>query len=272
MADDWAEDATRRAKASLINPEVPNAARVLNCLYGGQSNFEADRKAARVMGAAAPGVAALGPAGLSFRRRVLRYLLAEGIRQFIDIGAGLPLTGNTHEVVQSQAPECRVVYVDDDPMVISHARALLRSSSAGAVSYVDAPPTEPGEILAGARQILDFSQPVAVLFLFTLAYVMDTAEAAGAVAALSAAVPSGSFVAVCHLTSDLGPELSSAVRAWNTMLPKQPIVLRSGPDIAGLLTGLEPVPPGLVQVNDWHPDPEKRAKPVPLHGLVARKP
>src|ERR1700678_1312348 len=164
MADDWGEDATRRAKAALISTEAPNAARVIDFLYGGQNNFEADRKAARALAAAAPVVAAVAPAIRAFQQRVLRFLVAEaGVRQFLDIGFGLPLVGNTHEVAQSVAPECRIVYVDDDPMVLSHARALLRSAPGGAVGYVDADVHDPGEIVAGAQETLDFSQPVAVM-------------------------------------------------------------------------------------------------------------
>src|SRR5215469_2474057 len=194
MADDWEEDAARRAKAASINTTTPNAARVVDYLNGGQSNFEADRKAARTLAVTAPGIAAIPPAVRGFQQRVLRYLVTEaGIRQFLDIGTGLPLVGNTHEVAQSLAPECRIAYVDDDPMVLSHARALMRSTPTGAVGYVDADVRDPGAIVAGARAVLDFSRPVAVLLLFTLAYVEDTAQAAALVSSLLAAAPSGSY-------------------------------------------------------------------------------
>lgn len=127
MADDWGEDATRRAKASLIDTTVPNAARVADCLNGGQNNFEADRRAARSVAATAPVIAAIPPAVRGFQQRVLRYLVAEaGIRQFLDIGAGLPLVGNTHEVAQSLAPECRIVYVDSDPILPGCPQSSLR--------------------------------------------------------------------------------------------------------------------------------------------------
>ncbi len=197
MADDWGEEeATRRAKAALINTSVPNAARVVDYLNGGLNNFEADRKAARLLAVRAPVVAAIAPAVRTFQQRVLRYLVAEaGIRQFLDIGTGLPLVGNTHEVAQSLVPECRIVYVDNDPMVLSHARALMKSAPGGAVGYVDADVRDPGAIVAGAREILDLGQPVAIVLLFTLAYVADAAEAAVVVSALMAAVPSGSYVA-----------------------------------------------------------------------------
>jgi hypothetical protein len=274
MADDWGEDATRRAKAALISTEAPNAARVIDFLYGGQNNFEADRKAARALAAAAPVVAAVAPAIRAFQQRVLRFLVAEaGVRQFLDIGFGLPLVGNTHEVAQSVAPECRIVYVDDDPMVLSHARALLRSAPGGAVGYVDADVHDPGEIVAGAQETLDFSQPVAVMLLFTLAYITDAAEAAIAVQSLMAAVPSGSYAVIFQLTSDLDPAITDAVRKWNELMPEQRIALRSRREVAACTAGLDPVPPGLVPVSQWRPaagDPHFDS-PVPVYASVARK-
>jgi hypothetical protein len=275
MADDWEEDATRRAKAASINTTAPNAARVVDYLNGGQSNFEADRKAARALAATAPVIAAIPPAVRGFQQRVLRFLVAEaGIRQFLDIGTGLPLVGNTHEVAQSLAPECRIAYVDNDPMVLSHARALMRSTPSGAVGYVDADVRDPGAIVAGARAILDFSQPVAVLLLFTLAYVEDPAQAAALVSALLAAAPSGSYVAIYQLASDLDPALEEAARQWNKMMPEQPITLRSASEVAALVAGFDPVTPGLAPVTDWNPDPTDRPfdRPVPIYGIVARKP
>src|SRR5580704_6384397 len=176
MADDWGEDATRRAKAALITTTVPNAARVADYLYGGQNNFEADRKAARALAATAPSIATIAPAVRAFQQRVLRFLVTEaGIRQFLDIGTGLPLVGNTHEVAQSIVPECRIAYVDNDPMVLSHARALMKSAPGGVVGYVDADVREPSAIVASAKDTLDFEQPVAVMLLFTLAYAPDGA-------------------------------------------------------------------------------------------------
>jgi hypothetical protein len=206
---------------------------------------------------------------------VLRYLVTEaGIRQFLDVGTGLPLLGWTHTVAQSLAPSSRVVYADDDPMVLSHARALLKSLPSGAIGYVDAEVRDVDSIVAGARQTLDFSQPVGILLLFTLAYIADNAEVAAVVSAVAESVPSGSYLAVYHLASDLEPALAPAVQRWNLLLPGQPLTLRSGPETAGLLAGLEPVPPGLVPVTQWRPDPGDQAPAarVPVHGIVARKP
>ena len=274
MADDWGEDATRRAKASLINTTVPNAARVADYLYGGQNNFEVDRKAARALYAAAPVVAVIAPALRAFQLRVLRFLVAEaGITQFLDIGTGLPLVGNTHEVTQSLVPECRIAYVDNDPMVLSHARALMKSAPGGAVGCVDADVRDTAAIVAGARETLDLSEPVAVMLLFTLAYVEDTAEAAAVVRSLAAAAPSGSHVAIYHLASDLDPALEEAARQWNKLLPRQPITLRSRSEVARLVAGLDPVSPGLVPVTEWRPGPEnpRFEQAVPVHGVVGRK-
>ena len=275
MADDWGEDATRRAKAALITTTVPNAARVADYLYGGQSNFEADRKAARALAATAPSIISIAPAVLAFQRRVLHFLVTDaGIRQFLDIGMGLPLVGATHEVAQSLVPECRIVYVDNDPMVLSHARALLKSAPGGAVGYVDADVRDSATIVAGAGGTLDFGRPAAVLLLFTLAYVPDAVEAAAVVSSLMAAMPSGSYVAIYHLASDLDPALGEAAREWNKMMPAQPITPRSRAEVGDLAAGLDVVPPGLVPITEWRPvagDPQFEHV-VPLHAVVARKP
>jgi hypothetical protein len=275
MPDDWGEDATRRAKAALITTTVPNAARVADYLYGGQSNFEADRKAARALAAMAPSITTIPPAALAFQQRALQFLVTEaGITQFIDIGTSLPLVGATHQVAQSIVPECRVVYVDNDPMVLSHARALLKSAPGGAVGYVDADVRDSAAIVTGARETLDLGRPTSVLLLFTLAYVPDAAEAAAVVSSLAAAMPSGSYVAIYHLASDLDPALREASREWNKMMPAQPLTPRTRAEVAELAAGLEQVAPGLVPINEWRPDPDDLQfdHVVPLHALVARKP
>jgi hypothetical protein len=275
MADDWGEDATRRAKAALITTTVPNAARVADYLYGGQSNFEADRKAARQLAATAPSITSIAPAILAFQQRALHYLVTDaGIRQFLDVGMGLPLVGATHDVAQSLVPECRVVYVDNDPMVLSHARALMKSAPGGAVGYVDAEARDSAAIVAGAGETLDLTRPTAVLLLFTLAYVQDALEAATVVSSLMAAVPSGSYVAIYHLANDLDPALVEAGREWNKLMPAQPITLRSRAEVGEFAAGLDLVPPGLVPITEWRPAPgdPRFGHVVPLHALVARKP
>src|SRR5580700_3210525 len=275
MADEWGEDdATRRAKAALITTTVPNAARVADYLYGGQNNFEADRRAARALAATAPVIADIAPAVRGFQQRVLRFLVAAaGVTQFLDIGTSLPLVASTHEVAQSLVPESRIAYVDNDPMVLSHARALMKSAPGGAVGYVDAEVRDPAAILAGAQETLDLARPVAILLLFTLAFVWDATEAAAVVAALMAAVPSGSHLAIYHLASDLDPAMEEAARQWNKLMPAQPITLRTRQEIAALTAGLDPVPPGLVPVTEWRPTPADSSfdRPVPVYGVVARK-
>jgi hypothetical protein len=275
MPDDWGEDATRRAKAALITTTVPNAARVADYLYGGQSNFEADRRAARALAAMAPSITSIPSAALAFQQRALQFLVTEaGITQFIDIGTSLPLVGATHQVAQSIVPECRVVYVDNDPMVLSHARALLKSAPGGAVGYVDADVRDSAAIVAGARETLDLSRPTAVLLLFTLAYVPDATEAAAVVSSLAAAMPPGSYVAIYHLASDLDPALREASREWNKIMPAQPVTPRTRAEIAELAAGLEQVPPGLVPITEWRPAPDDPQLDhlVPLHAVVARTP
>jgi hypothetical protein len=275
MVDPREVDAARRVKAALITTEVPSAARVTDFLYGGQANFEADRRAARVLATAAPVIADIPVAVRAFQRRVLHYLVTEaGLRQFLDIGTGLPLVGATHEVAQGLAAECRVAYTDDDPMVLSHARALLKPAPGGAVGYVDAAVTDPAAIVAGARATLDLTLPVGVLLLFTLAYVPGAEQAATVAAELMAAVPPGSHLVVWHLASDIDPAMEEAARQWNKLLPAQPISLRTGEQIAALAAGLDLVPPGLVPVTGWRPDPDdpRPARPIPIHALVARKP
>jgi hypothetical protein len=274
VGDDWRQDATRREKVALIDTTMPNAARVGDYLCGGPDNFEADRRTARALIAAAPAVGTVVPAARAFHQRVVRYLLTEaGIRQFLDIGTGLTVAGNTHEVAQSLVPECRIVYVDNDPMVLAHARALMKSAPGGAIGYVDADICDPATIVADARATLDFGQPVAILILYALAHIEDTAAAAAVVSALAAAVPPGSYVAIHHVASDLDPALPLAARQWNQM-SAQPVTLRSRPEVASLVAGLELVPPGLVPVSEWRPaatDP-RFEQVVPVYGLVARKP
>jgi len=269
------DDATRPTKPRLISTTAPSAARVADYLYGGQTNFESDRRAARALAAKAPVVADIAPAIRAYQRRVLRFLVTEaGIRQFLDVGTGLPVVGSTHELAQSLVPECRIAYVDNDPMVLMHARALMKSAPGGAVGYVDADVRDPASILAGARSTLDLGTPIAVLLLFTLAFVQDDRAASAVVSSLMTAAPPGSYVAIYHLASDIDPEMGEAAVQWNKMMPTEPIGLRTGPGVGALAEGLDPVPPGLVPVTAWRPDPAdpRFGRTIPVHGIVARKP
>jgi S-adenosyl methyltransferase len=274
MEDGWLSDSTRLTKAALIDTTTPNAARVADYLAGGRDNFEADRRAVRSLVAAAPVFGASFAAARAFHQRAVRYLVAEaGIRQFLDIGTSATMTGSTHKVAQSMAPECRVVYVDSDPMVLAHARAQLTSTPDGALAVVDADVTDPRRILSGAAETLDLSRPVAVQLMATLCYVIADAVATQILLSLVAAVPAGSYVALYHQASDLGPAMALTARRWNAM-SRRKITVRSRAQLTQLLTGLDVVSPGLVSVTDWWPDPEDPSfeHSVPVYGVVARKP
>jgi hypothetical protein len=257
-----------------IDTSLANVARAWNFMVGGKDNFEADRAAARQLMEVAPVIREAAPASRAFLGRAVRYLVgAAGIRQFLDVGTGLPTAGNTHEVAQAVSPECRVVYVDNDPVVLTHARALLTSASEGVTHYIDADARDPGRILTEAATVLDFGEPVAIMMVDLLDFIEDDRAAASAVAALTGAVPAGSFLAIMHPASDLDPALLEAERRWN-QLAAQRVRLRSREEVAGFLDGLELVEPGLVTVPEWRPEPGEPAagQLIPLYAVVARKP
>jgi len=274
MTGRWRPDSARRARAALIDTTVPNAARVFDYLEGGRDNFEADRRAARTLVAAEPVTATIPPALGAFHLRAMRYLTGEaGIRQFLDTGTGLAMTGKTHQVAQSLAPECRVVYADDDPMVLARTRALQAAAPYGEVASVEGDLSDPAAILSGAAQVLNFRRPVAFVLMATLTYIVDDAAAAEILLALTGAVAAGSCVVLAHQASDLDSGMSDVARRWNAM-SDQRIELRSRARLTEVLTGLELVPPGIVPVTDWRPAPDdpRFDLVVPIHGIVARKP
>jgi hypothetical protein len=271
VADD--DDKARRARAALIDTTVPNPARVGDYLYGGRNNFEADRNIAQAMIAVSPVVKSLVPAMRAFHTRAVRYLVAEaGVRQFLDIGTSLVVSGGTHEIAQAIDPACRVVYVDDDPVVLAHARALITSTPGGAVHCLDASARDVSEIIAGTLDTFDFGQPIAVLLLATLTFIADTAVAAKIVASLLSAMAPGSHVVIYHQARDLHPSLLIALRRWNIKASRK-VTVRSRAEVASLVAGLELVPPGLVPICEWRPncgDPSFEDV-VPVYALVARK-
>jgi O-methyltransferase involved in polyketide biosynthesis len=272
VTDEWLRSAARPVRLARIDTTVPNVARVWNYLVGGRDNFEADRQAARQLVDAAPVMADIGHASRAFLRRLVRYLAAEaGIRQFLDIGTGIPTAGNTHEVAQSVAPECRTVYVDNDPVVLAHARALLRSAPEGVTSYIDADARDPGKIIAAAQDTLDFGQPVAIVMIGILNYIEGTREVGSILGTLLEAVPPGSYLALMQPAAD--ESLLAAQRRWNQVSPV-PMWLRTREEVAGWLDGLELVEPGIVDVDKWRPADGDPVYPdgMPLHGAVARKP
>jgi S-adenosyl methyltransferase len=262
------------AQMRRVDSSVPNVARVWNYLIGGKDNFAADREAAGQLIAAAPVMAVVGPASRAFLGRAVRHLVTEaGITQFLDVGTGLPTANNTHEVAQSIRADCRIVYVDNDPVVLSHARALLMSAPEGLVSYIDADAREPEKVIAEAGRTLDFSEPTGIVLVDLLNFIPDPDEAAGILSALIAAVAPGSHVVVMQPASDLDPELLVAQRAWNMVAP-QSVTLRTQAEVASWFGDLELADPGLVTVPEWRPEPGDPSydRPVPLYAAVARKP
>jgi hypothetical protein len=255
-----------------IDTSVAHNARVWNYWLGGKDHFAADRQAGDRVLAMHPGIVQVARADRAFLGRAVRFLAGEaGIRQFLDIGTGLPTAENTHQVAQSIAPECRVVYVDNDPIVLAHARPLLTSALPGTTSYADADAHEPEAILEAAARILDFDQPVAIMMLGILNFVLDTGEARAIVNRLLDAVPSGSYLAVSHPTLELGGEANEeAMRFWNEHA-KPPIRARSGQEIGLFLSGLELVEPGLVSCSQWRPEAGDPGSQVPHYGAVGRK-
>jgi hypothetical protein len=268
------DGATSSQERPTFDTSVAHIARVYDYWLGGKDNYAADRKAGDAALEAFPYIAAGVRANRAFLARVVRYLAAEtGIRQFLDIGTGIPTANNTHEVAQSIAPGSRVVYVDNDPIVLSHARALLTSSPEGATAYLDADFSDIDRILAVASQTLDLSKPVAIMLIAILHLIDDETAPYGTVAKLVDAVPSGSYLAISHLSSDI---MASAARTAahdrlrELMHEKQ--TLRSHDEVAAFFTGLEMVEPGLVPIPQWRPDSEAEAKsPTALWGGVARK-
>src|SRR6201986_4046095 len=199
MTDEQSRNAT-----PTFDTGVPHPARVYNAILGGKDNYAADRAAAEATIRAFPGNAMAARANRAFLARAVHYLAAEaGIRQFLDIGTGLPSANNTHEVAQRAAPDARIVYIDNDPIVLSHAQALLTSTPEGACAYVDADIRDTGKILKDAANVVDFSRPVAVCLIMILQFVPDEDDPVSIVRALVAALPSGSYLTVAHPASDV---------------------------------------------------------------------
>jgi hypothetical protein len=258
-----------------FDARVAHPARVYDYWLGGKDNFEADRIAGEATIAAYPAIRASARANRAFLARSVRYLAAEqGIRQFLDIGTGLPTANNTHEVAQSVAPDSRIVYVDNDPLVLSHARALLTSSPEGVTAYLDADLRDTHEILERAARTLDFGQPVALMLLAILHYIPDLDEARRIVARLTGAVPSGSYLVISHAASDISPEaMAEMIRRMNEHLAEGNHVGRSRRVVAQFFDGLDLVEPGVVKVTEWRPASAVEAQgPTSLWGGVARKP
>ncbi len=258
-----------------FDTSVAHQARMYNYWLGGKDNYAADREAAERVIQAYPDILIGVRAQRAFLGRVVRYLAIEAaIRQFLDIGTGIPTADNTHEVAQSVVPESRIVYVDNDPIVLAHARALLTSSPQGATDYIDADLRDPETILREAARTLDFARPVAVMLLGILQTIPDTGQPWEIVARVLAAVPPGSYLTIVHPAIDIAAgQMAEAQRRYNESTDA-PIKLRTKDEVGRFFEGLELVDPGLVQLHRWRPGP---TGPVPRHdvaayGGVGRKP
>ena len=243
---------------ALLNTDVPHSARLWNYLLGGKDNFAADREAAEYALALMPELVQSARANREFLGRAVRFLARDaGVRQFLDLGTGLPTAGNTHEIAQAVAADSRIVYVDNDPMVLVHARALLTSTPSGATDYVDADLRDPGAILDAARKTLDFGRPIAVILSGILNFVVDDAEAHEIVSHLVTAVPAGSYLVISHPTEEVnGAAVRESMRQWNES-GAAPITARTRHEIATFLTGLELIGPGVVTCSAWRPAPSQ---------------
>jgi hypothetical protein len=261
------------AGRSVLETGVPHNARVWDHWLGGKDNFEIDRRMGDTIREMFPVISDVAGASRQFLRRAVGHLAGPaGIRQFLDIGTGLPTANNTHEVAQAIAPDSRIVYVDNDPLVLVHARALLTSSPEGRTDYVDADVQNTAAVLDGARRTLDLDRPVAVMMLGILNFVADDADAHRIVRDLMAAVPSGSYLAITHPTLEMGGEMNVPAMAFYNKRAVPKIRARTGAEVAAFFDGLDLLEPGLVSCPRWRPDGPELPPETPLWAGVARKP
>jgi hypothetical protein len=255
-----------------LDTSVAHVARVYDYWLGGKDNFAADREAAELAIAANPGIRASARANRAFLARTVRYLAGEcGIRQFLDIGTGLPTAANTHEVAQAVAPECRVVYVDNDPVVLLHARSRLACDPAGAADYVEADLRETGRILTEAARTLDFSQPVAVLLLLILHLIPDADDPYRIVGELMAGTVPGSFLVLTHVAADIETETMAEMARCLNRLVAQKGTTRTKAEVTAFFQGLALTEPGVVQPQRWRPGRRVSRVNAPAWSGVARK-
>jgi hypothetical protein len=264
--------ADAQEKTPKLDTTVPQTARIWNHLLGGKDNFAVDRAVGDQIIESMPQLAENARLSRAYLARAVRYLAGPaGVRQFLDIGTGLPTADNTHEVAQQVAPTARIVYVDNDPLVLAHARALLTTSPEGATDYVDADLRDPDRILAEAERTLDLKQPVALFLMGILGHIEDDAEAKSIIDSLMSRLSPGSYLAM-YDGSDTSEANNEAVRIWNISAnPKYH--LRSAARIAALFEGLELVEPGVVPVTRWRPEPGAEDAPeIDQYCAVGRKP
>lgn len=278
MSQDDASFAWEEAERDLtegIDTSVSHVARIWNYWLGGKDNYPIDQQVGDQILETLPDVATLARASRAFLARAVRFLAGEaGIRQFLDIGTGLPTVDNTHDVAQRVAPDAKIVYVDNDPLVLVHARALLTSSPQGATAYIDADLRDPNTILNEAAKTLDFNQPVALMLMGIVEFITDDQEAYGIVAQLMDRLCPGSYLTMYDGTNVIHHEASdSIVEVWNSS-GNAPLVLRTPDQIGRFFDGMELVEPGLVSVSRWRPEATPWGEPdeVDAFGAVGRKP
>jgi S-adenosyl methyltransferase len=247
----------------MLDTSVPHSARVWNYWLGGKDNYQADRMVGDQVMAMFPDITRLARADRAFLGRAVRHLVGDaGIRQFLDIGTGLPTANNTHQVAQAIAPQSRIVYVDNDPLVLVHARALLTSTPEGACDYIDADLRDTGKILAEAARTLDFTKPIALMMLGIVGQIPDSDHPQSIITQLLDAMPSGSYLALSDGVNTR-ETFNEAVRHYNENSANT-YHLRSPEQITGFFDGLEPVEPGIVELTRWRPD----VTPLPDRGEV----
>jgi hypothetical protein len=260
-----------------IDTEVPNSARIWNYWLGGKDNFPVDRRAGDDYRAIYPEIVDVARASRRFLTRAVRYLAGQAqVRQFLDIGTGLPTADNTHEVAQRVAPDAKVVYVDNDPVVLAHARALLTTTTRqGDTAYIDADLRDPDAILGAAARTLDFTRPIGLMLLGILGHIEDDEEARSIVERLMDALPPGSYLTICDGTNDTSEAGVEAQRRYNES-GAVPYRLRSATQVAAFFEGLEVVEPGVVSCPRWRPDPDDLGRGLPAEmdqvAGVGRKP
>jgi hypothetical protein len=257
-----------------IDSTVPQTARIWNYWLGGKDHFEVDRQVGEEILKVIPDMALFARATRQFLQRAVHHLTADlGIRQFLDIGTGLPTADNTHQVAQRAAPSARVVYVDNDPLVLAHARALLTGSPEGRTAYLDADLRDPEKILAGAAETLDLGEPVALMLMGILGHITDYDEARTIVSRLTDALPSGSHLVLYDATNVVDPASAAAIEIWNRSA-EPPYVLRTPQQLEGFFDGLEILPPGVVSCPLWRPAETDigEATAIDEFGGVGRKP
>ena len=275
--DDWRRAATAEQMRSIvrtIDPSVAHIARIQDYWLGGKDHFEADRLAGDEAIAQLPDMVASVRNTRAFLGRTVRFLAQEqGIRQFLDVGTGIPTASNTHEVAQRVAPASRIVYVDNDPMVLAHARALLTSSAEGRCAYIDADIRDPENILDTAAEVIDFSGPVAVVLMAVLQFVPDDDNPYELVRRLMAAVPAGSYLVISHPAADLQAAAMAGMATRLNQLMAQRVKPRTKAEVTAFFDGLDLVEPGVIRCPEWRPDrSEDAAGKSTMWGGVAEKP